>query len=197
MKNLTYPGADIRKDIPLYRVLKEGKLHEETTDIGNFFDKDMVTFLLGCSFGFENALMAAGVPVRNIEEGKNISKNISMYLTNRACVPAGRFSAPLVMTMRPIPDDLVTQAVRITARYPMSHGAPIHIGDEKTLGIKDLDRPEFGDAVTINRGETPVFWACGVTSSVAVLSSKPEICITHAPGHMFVTDLLNETLAVS
>ncbi len=193
MKNLTYPGADIRKDIPLYRVWKEGKLHEETTDIENFFDEDMVTFLLGCSFGFEKALMAAGIPVRNIEEGKNIS----MYLTNRACVPAGRFSAPLVVTMRPIPDELVTRTVRITARYPMSHGAPIHIGDEKTLGIKDPDRPDFGDAVTINRGETPVFWACGVTSSVAVLSPKPEICITHAPDHMFVTDLLNETLAVS
>lgn len=188
---LTAPGADIRTDVPLYRVWRNGELEEETTDVMGLFNSDMVSFLLGCSFTFEGSLTGAGVPVRNIEEGKNVS----MYITNRKCAPAGPFSAPLVVTMRPIPNDLVMRAVRITARYSLAHGAPIQVGDPGALGIADLDRPDFGDPVTIRKGETPVFWACGVTSSLAVLSARPELCITHAPGHMFVTDVLNEALA--
>lgn len=188
----TAPGADIRTDLPLYRVWGKGKLIEEVKNIKTFFNADLVTFLLGCSFSFEEALIAAGIPIRNIEE----NKNVSMYITNRSCDPAGPFSAPLVVTMRPIRDDLVSRAVQITSRYASVHGAPIHMGSEKRLGIKDLGRPDFGDPVTIREGETPVFWACGVTSSLAVLSAKPDLCITHAPGHMFITDVRNETLAV-
>jgi uncharacterized protein YcsI (UPF0317 family) len=188
---LTAPGADIRTDLPRYRRWRDGDLEQEVTDVTDCFNKDMVSFLLGCSFTFEGALLGADVPVRNIEEGKNVS----MYITNRQCASAGPFSAPLVVTMRPIPEDLVMRAIRITSRYSLAHGAPIHVGDPKTLGIRDLDHPDFGDPVTINRGETPVFWACGVTSSLAVLSARPERCITHAPGHMFITDVLNETLA--
>jgi uncharacterized protein YcsI (UPF0317 family) len=188
----TAPGADIRTHLPLYRIWRNGQLEKETTDIVAHFNEDMVSFLLGCSFTFEAALLEAGVPVRNIEEGKNVS----MYITNRKCAPAGPFSAPLVVTMRPIPNDLIMQAIRITSRYTLAHGAPIQVGEPGSLGIGDLDHPDFGDPVAIREGETPVFWACGVTSSLAVLSARPEICITHVPGHMFITDILNETLAV-
>jgi uncharacterized protein YcsI (UPF0317 family) len=189
---ITAPGADIRTDIPLYRVWKHGELHAETPEISAHWNDDMVSFLLGCSFSFESALLASGVPIRNIEEGKNVS----MYITNRQCIPAGPFSAPLVVSMRPIPDDLVVRAVQVTSRYASVHGAPVHIGDGSALGIEDLDRPDFGDPVTIHEGETPVFWACGVTSSLAVLSARPDLCITHSPGHMFITDSPNESWAV-
>ena len=188
----TAPGADIRKDLPLYRIWEKGKLNQEVKDIAPFFQADLVTFLLGCSFSFEEALVGAGIPVRNIEE----NKNVSMYITNRKCDPAGPFSAPLVVSMRPIRDEWVPRAVQITARYASVHGAPIFLGNEKKLGIRDLGKPDFGDPVTIRKGETPVFWACGVTSALAALSAKPEMVITHAPGHMFITDMNNETLAV-
>ena len=186
------PGADIRSDLPLYRIWRKGQLQEEVAEIASFFNDNMATFLLGCSFSFEGALLGAGIPVRNIEEGKNVS----MYITNRKCEDAGPFSAPLVVTMRPVPHELVSRAVQITSRYASVHGAPIHVGDPKVLGIDDLDVPDFGDPVTIRDGETPVYWACGVTSSLAVLSAGLELCITHAPGHMFVSDVLNESLAV-
>lgn len=188
---LSAPGADIRTDAPLYRVWENGRLAEEVQDIMSRFGPGTVSFLLGCSFSFEHALIAAGVPVRNIEEGKNVS----MYITNRNCIPAGRFSAPLVVSMRPIRHELVSRAVRVTGRYASVHGDPIHIGDPGALGIGDLDKPDFGDPVSILEGETPVFWACGVTSSLAALSGGLDQCITHSPGHMFVTDLLNESLA--
>ena len=189
----TAPDADLRTDLPLYRIWERGKLKEEVREISFFFNNAMVCFLLGCSFSFEEALTHAGIPIRNIEE----NKNVSMYVTNRKCDPAGPFSAPLVVSMRPIQDALVPRAVQITARYASVHGAPIQIGNEKKLGIKDLGKPDFGDPVTIQKGETPVFWACGVTSALAALSAKPEFCITHAPGHMFITDIKNETLAVT
>ncbi len=189
---ITAPGADIRTDVPLYRVWKQGELLAETPDITAHWNDNLVTFLLGCSFSFESALMAAGIPVRNIEEGRNVS----MYTTNRPCIPAGPFSAPLVVSMRPIPDDQVVRAVQVTSRYASVHGAPVHIGDGTALGIRDLGRPDFGDPVTIRDGETPVFWACGVTSSLAVLSARPDLCLTHSPGHMFITDSPNESWAV-
>jgi uncharacterized protein YcsI (UPF0317 family) len=188
----TAPGADITTDLPRYRIWEKGKLKEEAKDIRVWFNPDLVTFLLGCSFSFEEALVQAGVPVRNIEE----QKNVSMYVTNRRCDPAGPFTAPLVVTMRPIPEALVSRAVQITSRYASVHGAPVQIGNPRTLGIRDLQRPDFGDPVTVGKGETPVFWACGVTSSLAALSVKAPLCITHAPGHMFITDVPNESLAV-
>lgn len=188
---LTAPGADILKDVPLYRIWRQGLLAEEVPDISHCFTPDMVSFLLGCSFSFEAALLGAGVPVRNIEEGKNVS----MYITNRKCIPAGPFASPLVVSMRPIRHELVSRAVRVTGRYASVHGAPVHIGNPEALGIADLDKPDFGDAVSVRDDETPVFWACGVTSSVAALSACLDLCITHSPGHMFVTDVLNESLA--
>lgn len=188
---LTAPGADIRRDVPLYRVWKNGELAEEVSDITSCFGPESVSFLLGCSFSFEHALIASGVPVRNIDEGRNVS----MYITNRKCISAGRFSAPLVVSMRPVRHDLVSRAVRVTGRYASVHGAPVHIGDPRVLGIHDLEHPDFGDPVSIREDETPVFWACGVTSSMAALSARLDLCITHAPGHMFITDVLNESIA--
>lgn len=187
----TAPGADLRTDLPKYRVWRHGELELESFEIASLWRDDLVAFLLGCSFTFESALLAAGVPVRHLEEGCNVP----MYVTSIECVPAGPFRGPLVVTMRPIPHALVPRAVLVTARYPAVHGAPVHIGDPAAIGIADLSRPDFGDPVTVRAGEAPVFWACGVTSQTVARRAQPELMITHAPGHMFVTDLRDEELA--
>lgn len=186
------PGADLRTDLPRYRIFEKGEFKEEVSDVSHVFHENMVGFLLGCSFSFENALLAAGLPIRNIEEGKNVS----MYITNRSCRPAGPFTAPLVVTMRPLTPEQAIRATQITTRFHLTHGAPIHLGSPEALGIKDLDGPEFGDPVTIHPGEIPVFWACGVTSQMAARSAPLSLVITHAPGHMFVSDLKDEDLTV-
>ena len=185
-------GADLRQDLPRYRIYRNGKLEKEVTTVTAEFNPEMVSFLLGCSFSFENALQAAGVPVRNIEEGKNVS----MYVTNRTCVPAGPFTAPLVVSMRPMTPAQAVRAVQITTRFHLTHGAPVHIGDPERIGINDIDHPEFGDPVTIKPGEVPVFWACGVTSALAATSTPLPLIITHAPGHMFVSDLRDEDMTI-
>lgn len=189
---LTAPGADLRTDTPKYCIYRDGKLAEEVPDLTSVWRDDLITFLLGCSFTFESALLQAGVPVRHIEE----QKNVPMFISSIQCVPAGVFRGPLVVTMRPIPAALVSRAVQITGRYPGVHGAPVHIGDPAQIGIRDLMRPDFGDAVTIRPGEVPVYWACGVTPQAVAMQAKPPLMITHAPGHMFITDLKNEELAI-
>nr|WP_221203158.1 putative hydro-lyase [Modestobacter versicolor] len=178
-------GADLRTDLPRYRVWRDGELVDEPTDVAALWTDDLVAFLIGCSFSFETALLDAGVPVRNIEQGRNVS----MYRTDRACRPAGRLSGPLVVSMRPVPAALVATAVQVTARMPQVHGAPVHVGSPADLGIADLDRPDFGDPVELAPGDVPVFWACGVTPQAALMASRPPFAITHAPGHMFVTDV--------
>lgn len=185
-------GADIRKDIPKYRIYRDGELEDEVEDVTNLFTDDMVTFLLGCSFSFEKALMDAGIRIRNIDE----DKNVSMYITNRMCTPAGRFSAPLVVSMRPMTPEQAIRASQITTRYYLTHGAPVYMGEPDGLGIKDINNPEFGDPVTIKEGEIPVFWACGVTSQLAVQSAKLPLVITHSPGYMFISDLRDEELTI-
>ena len=185
-------GADLRADLPLYRIFRKGTLGEEDQDLTAVFNDRMVSFLLGCSFSFEDALVKAGVPVRNLEEGKNVS----MYITNRPCRSAGPFSAPLVVTMRPMRPGEAVRAVQVTTRFHLTHGAPIHMGSPEELGIKDLEQPDFGDAVTIRSGEIPVFWACGVTAILAATSTPLPLAITHSPGHMFVSDLLDEHLTI-
>ena len=152
----------------------------------------MVSFLLGCSFSFENAMLAAGLPVRNIEEGRNVS----MYVTSRDCAPAGPFRSKLVVTMRPMTPAQAVRAVQVTTRFHLTHGAPVHIGDPAELGIRDFAAPEFGDPVTVRPGEVPVFWACGVTSQLAATSVPLPRVITHSPGHMFVADLRDEDLTI-
>lgn len=176
--------GDVRTDIPAYRVYVDGELVEETPDAREWWREDLVSFLVGCSFTFEAALMEEGVPVRHVEQGVNVP----MYRTSRRCRPAGSMSGPLVVSMRPVPAAQVADAVRITSRYPAVHGAPVHVGDPAALGIDDLGTPDFGDAVEVREGEVPVFWACGVTPQAAVMESRPPLAISHAPGHMLVTD---------
>jgi uncharacterized protein YcsI (UPF0317 family) len=183
--------ADIRTDIPRYNIYRKGKLEATVKEIKRLWKQDFVTFLLGCSFSFEEAMLRAKIPVRHIEE----NKNVPMFITNIPCKPAGSFHGPLVVTMRPLPPDKVVRAVQITSRYASVHGGPIHIGDPSRIGIKNLKKPNFGDPVTIKKGEIPVFWACGVTPQAVVMKAKPDLCITHTPGHMFITDVLNEELA--
>jgi uncharacterized protein YcsI (UPF0317 family) len=188
---LTAPGADLRTDVPRYRVYKDGEFVEERLEITELWRDDLVAFLIGCSFTFEKPLIDAGLPIRHIECGCNVP----MYRTNRMCVPAGRFSGPMVVSMRPIPAHLVAKAVTVTARYPAVHGAPVHIGEPEALGIADINKPDWGDAVPIRPGEVPVFWACGVTPQAVAIQSRPSFMITHAPGHMFITNLLDEQVA--
>jgi len=185
-------GADLRKDVPRYRVFRDGRQVEEVTDVTPIVNDDMVCFLLGCSFSFENAMLAAGLPIRNIEE----DKNVSMYITDRRCVPAGPFSASLVVSMRPLTPAQAVRATQITTRFHTNHGAPVHIGAAGDIGIKDLNKPEFGDPVTIKPDELPVFWACGVTSMLAATSTPLPLVVTHAPGHMFVSDLKDEEMTI-
>ncbi|AEF82566.1 putative hydro-lyase [Leadbettera azotonutricia] len=181
------PGADIARDIPKYRIYRKGVLDGEYNDVSKFWQDDFVSFLIGCSFSFESELLAADVPVRQIEE----DRNVPMYITNIDCEPAGVFYGKMVVSMRPIPPELVVRAVNVTASMPRVHGAPVHIGDPERIGIKDLGKPDFGDSVTIKKGEVPVFWACGVTPQSVIMSVKPSIAITHAPGHMLITDVKN------
>ncbi|MBW4509401.1 MAG: putative hydro-lyase [Scytonematopsis contorta HA4267-MV1] len=181
------PGADLRTDLPRYHVFKHGELVAEVTDVKEFWRDDFVAFLIGCSFSFESALINADVPVRHIEE----NKNVPMYKTNISCVSAGVFSSPLVVSMRPLTPGDAIRAVEITSRFPKAHGTPVYLGDSSQIGIDDINSPDFGEAIAIREGEIPVFWACGVTTQTALKQAKPEIAITHAPGHMFITDMVD------
>ena len=183
---------DIRTDVPRYRVWKHGELLDEPTDIRSHWRDDLVSFAIGCSFSFEEALMEEGIEVRHVAEGVNVP----MYRTRVMTQPAGHFSGPLVVSMRPFKAADAIRAIQITSRYPAVHGAPVHIGDPVLIGIADLGRPDYGDAVRVGSDEIPVFWACGVTPQSVVAASRPEFCITHAPGHMLVTDLKNHHLSV-
>ncbi len=185
------PGADLRTDLPRYRVYRAGE-PEEVDDVQALWREDLVSFLLGCSFSFENALMNAGIPLRHVEEGKNVS----MYVTSVETTPAGAFSGPLVVSMRPIQRSQIVRAVQVTSRFPSVHGAPVHIGDPSAIGVRDIATPDFGEPTEIRDGEVPVFWACGVTPQAVALKCKPLFMITHSPGHMFVTDRRDEDLAV-
>jgi len=183
---------DIRTDIPLYRVWKNGKLVEEVTDLKKVWRDDLVSFVLGCSFSFEEALVEAGIALRHVDQGCNVA----MYRTNIATLEAGRFGGPTVVSMRPMSPANAIRAIQITSRFPNVHGAPIHFGDPAAIGIGDIGKPDFGDAVEIRAGEVPVFWACGVTPQSVISAAKIPFAITHAPGLMLITDLQNTQLAV-
>lgn len=186
------PDIDIRTDVPAYYVYREGRLEEEVTDLRALWREDFVTFVLGCSYSFEEPLLGEGVPVRHIELGRTVP----MYRTSIQTTPAGPFGGDLVVSMRPMTPSQAIRAVQVTSRFPSVHGAPVHLADPAQIGIADLARPDWGDAPEIRQGEIPVFWACGVTPQVALQKARPEICITHKPGHMLVTDLLNRRLAL-
>lgn len=185
------PDADLRTDLPRYRVWRDGQLVDEPTQVVDVWRDDLVTFLVGCSFTFDAALVEAGIPRRYK------GRNVAMYVTDRACRSAGRVRGPLVVSMRPVPAGSVDTARRVTALMPAMHGAPVHTGDPATLGIGRLSEPDFGEAAEFEPGDVPVFWACGVTLQTAVIVSRPPFAITHAPGHMFVTDLRDDAYRVA
>ena len=186
------PGADVRTDLPRYRVFRDGVAVDEPTDIRDLWRDDLVTFLLGCSFVAEAALMAAGLLLPHIAE----TGFVPMYRTSWQCQPAGRFYGPLVVSMRPFLPADAARAAAITAHYPMAHGAPVQIDNPAALGIRDLSKPDYGRPVTMRPGEVAVFWACGVTPQEAIANAKPPLAITHAPGHMFVADITAESTRV-
>ncbi|MDX1884351.1 putative hydro-lyase [Mycolicibacterium sp. 120270] len=176
--------ADLRTDIPRYRVFIDGRLVDEPTDVTGYWRDDLVSFLLGCSFTFEWALASAGLPLAHQRQGVNVA----MYVTDRQCTAAGPFAGPLVVSMRPFAPKHIASAVEISSRFPAMHGAPVHIGDPAAIGIADLGAPDFGDPVALEAGDVPVFWACGVTPQVAVVEAEASLAIFHAPGRMFITD---------
>ncbi len=190
--SFTAPGADISTDAPAYRIYERGEMTGEFQSVADLWRDDLVSFLLGCSFSFEAALSDAGIPLRHQEAGSNVP----MYITNIPTRPAGVFSGPMVVSMRPIPHEQIVRAVQVTSRFPDTHGAPVHIGDPSAIGIRNVNDPEFGDPVEIRPGETPVFWACGVTPQAVALACKPPLMITHAPGKMFITDRRDSDYAV-
>ncbi|WP_293574212.1 putative hydro-lyase [Phaeobacter sp.] len=179
---------DVRSDVARYRVFRDGQLTAEVTDISDLWNDQMVTIALGCSFTFETALVRAGIPVRHIETGGNVP----MYRTSLDLEPAGDFAGQMVVSMRPIPEHQLDEAIAISAKFPQAHGAPIAYGDPAQIGITDLQRPDYGDPVDIQPGEIPVFWACGVTPQNVLQAARPPICITHAPGYMLITDVAED-----
>jgi uncharacterized protein YcsI (UPF0317 family) len=183
---------DIRTDIPGYRVWRDGEVIDEPTDVMAHWRDDLVAFVLGCSFSFEEAMMADDLPIRHIEQ----DVRVPMYRTNIACQPAGPFAGPMVVSMRPLKPADAIRAVQITSRFPAVHGAPVHLGLPQSIGIADIGKPDYGDAVRIADDEIPVFWACGVTPQAVIAAARVPFAITHAPGLMLVTDLKNKHLAV-
>ena len=184
---------DIRTDIPSYRIFEQGTITAEVDNIIDYWRDDLVVFLLGCSFSFEEALVAAGLDVRNISE----AVNVPMFRTNIECTPAGPFTGNMVVSMRPFTPEAALKAVEISGKFPAVHGEPIHYANPEAIGIADINQPDYGDSVTIKDGEHPLFWACGVTPQVALENARPPFCITHSPGCMLVTDMKNSELAAS
>jgi uncharacterized protein YcsI (UPF0317 family) len=179
------PGADLRTDLPRYRVYQHGELAAEVTDIRDLWREDLVGFVLGCSFTAEGELLGAGVRLRHIELGRSVP----MWRTSLQLAPAGRFSGPLVVSMRPIKRSQLELAIRVTGELPVAHGAPIQVGEPGRIGIRDLAQPDWGDAILPEPDEVPVFWACGVTPQALIIAIRPAFAITHAPGHMFISDV--------
>jgi uncharacterized protein YcsI (UPF0317 family) len=183
--------VDIRTDIPGYRVWKDGAMIDEPQDILRWWRKDLVAFVIGCSHSFEEALIEDGLSIRHIDRGSTVP----MFRTSIACAPAGPFSGPMVVSMRPFTPANAIRAIQITSRFPSAHGAPVHIGLPDLIGVADMARPDFGEPAPVEVDELPVFWACGVTAQAAIMASRPSFAITHAPGRMIVTDIRNSRLA--
>jgi len=185
---LSAPGADLRTDVPGYRVYRRGAPVEKRPDIRELWRDDLVAFLLGCSFTFEHALAEAGVELRHVKR----FTTVPMFVSSLRCVAAGRFAGPMVVTMRPIKSRQLPLVLQLSARYPHAHGSPVHVGDPALIGIRDLARPDYGDRVDMEPDDVPVFWACGVTPQAIAQEASPELMITHEPGRMFLTDLPRE-----
>lgn len=183
---------DLRTDLPAYRIWENGELVAEVKDVSDYWRDDLVSFAIGCSLSFEEALMQEGLPLRHIENGQHVP----MYRTSIPCVPAGRFHGPTVVSMRPLVPAQAIRAIQITTRFPSVHGAPIHIGLPEAIGIADIAKPDYGDPNPPREGEIPVFWACGVTPQAVIAQAKPSFAITHAPGSMLVTDRKNTEFSI-
>src|SRR5690625_1338224 len=184
-------GLDIRTDVPRYRVWRHGQLHAEVDDVTPYWRDDLVSFLIGCSFSFEHALLAYGLSLRQIDEGVNVP----MYKTNIPTLPTTRLSGPMVVSMRPFVAADAIRAMQLTSRFPAVHGAPVHLGNPELIGLQDLKQPEYENELKVHPNDIPVFWACGVTPQAVIETVQPAFSITHAPGHMLITDLLNTQLA--
>ena len=182
---------DLRTDVPRYHVWRDGAVVASTPSVAEWWRADLVSFVIGCSFSFEEALVADGIPLKHVSAGTNVP----MYRTNVMCEPAGPFAGPLVVSMRPLNAADAIRAIQITSRYPAVHGAPVHLGDPALIGIRDLSRPDYGDPVDVSSDELPVFWACGATPQAVIASARIPFAITHAPGCMLVTDIPNARLA--
>ena len=182
--------VDLRTDLPSYRVWQDGELINETPDVRDYWRDDLVSFLIGCSFTFDGALLKAGLPVRHVE----LNRNVPMFRTSIRCVSSGQFAGPLVVSMRPMKPADAIRAIQITSEFPQVHGTPVHLGLPEQIGIRDLQAPDFGDSVPVHDDELPVFWACGVTPQAAIMEAKPKFVITHSPGCMFVSDLSDQDL---
>ena len=176
---------DIRTDVPAYNIYRDGQLDGSATDIGDLWDETMVAFALGCSFTFEAALAEAGIPVWHVDH----DTTVPMFRSSLPTVPAGPFRGPMVVSMRAIDAGAVDRAIEISRRFPLAHGAPVHVGDPAAIGIADPSRPDWGDPAPIGPGQVPVFWACGVTPQFAIAAARVPLCITHKPGHMLITDV--------
>jgi len=182
---------DIRTDVPRYRVFRDGREVDAPFELGKWWRDDLVAFVLGCSFSFEEALKDAGLGLRHVEEGVIVP----MFRTSIETARTERFHGKLVVSMRPFTPADAIRAIQITSRFPGVHGAPVHLGLPETIGIRDVAKPDFGDAVSVHADELPVFWACGVTPQVVIETARPPFFISHYPGHMLVTDLSNAQLA--
>ncbi len=183
---------DIRTDLPRYRVWRDGAIADEPTDLLRWWRDDLVVFAIGCSHSFEQALIEDGIELRHFTR----NCTVPMYRTNIETVPAGSFHGPLVVSMRPMKAADAIRAVQITTRFPSVHGAPVHLAKPEAIGIKDINKPDWGDPVPINDDEIPVFWACGVTPQSVIMAVKPDFCITHYPGAMLMTDRRNSEFAI-
>lgn len=181
------PDADLRTDVGEYVVLREGRVVERVTTLERHWRDDHVAFLTGCNLSMDRVMLEAGIPLPHLVDETAFP---AQFRSSIACVPAGPFRGPLVVSLRPVPDALVVPLAELTSRYALSHGGPIHIGDPAAIGVTDPDRVDWGRPNRIGPGETAMFWACGITAQAAALASAVPEMIVHAPGRMFVTDLV-------
>ena len=186
------PGADLRTDLPAYRVFRDGQFSEEVNDVSHLWRDDLVGILLGCSLSTEAALLDTGVPIRALEQGVGTCD----FGTTIQCNPAGMFQGPMVVSLNPMSPAQAIRATQVSTRFPVAHGAPVHIGDPASIGIDDVNQPTFGDPIRFEDGDVPVFWACGITPQLVALESGVKFMITHKPGHMFITDLSDSEISI-
>lgn len=176
--------ANLLNELPSYDIIKDGKVVKSVTNIEEYYTDDLVFFLIGCSFTFEKALIDAGVNLRYVEQ----KKNVSMYDTNIKLTPYDMFKGNMVVSMRPVKKEKVADACVVTSHYPQTHGSPIQVGYPQMIGIENIQKPDYGDAIEIKDDEIPLFWPCGVTPQNVLRDIKIPFAITHTPGCMFVGD---------